>query len=311
MRRNAVVGALYMIGTALMFASAFVATKYTVGVVPPRLAAALRFALAGLALHGLLAVRGYGAPVQRRDWSGLAFLGVTGIFAYHALFFWALQFTTASLSALLVPTTIPIATVLLARLLHKELLGTRRLLGIALACAGALLAVGQRGAVVVVNGLRGELALLVAVACFSFYTVFGQALVARYGAIRTTAHATTIGTALLAVIAWPEWYLVYQIPKTAWLVIAFMGVGSSAAGLVWYYRGGELLGAAKAAVFLYLVPLFTVVLSVLLLNENVSLWQLLGGAIIVLGVIVVQSVGRVEHIKQISAQIEHRSAGDL
>lgn len=311
MRRDTVVGGLYMIGTAFMFASAFVATKYTVGVVAPTLAAALRFLFAAVALHGLLAVRGYGSPVERRDWPGLMFLGVTGIFAYHALFFWALQFTTASLSALLVPTTLPIATVVLAHLLHKEMLGRQRLFGIALACVGALLALRQPGVVIAAgDGWHGELALLAAVVCFGLYTVIGQRLVGRYGALRTTAHATTFGTALLVLGAWPEWSTLAQVPTAVWLVLLFMGFGSSAAGLVWYYRGGELLGAGKAAVFLYLVPLFTVALSVILLKENVSSWQFLGGLVIIVGVFIVQRGGSAAAEAQSVQKSEQSVAGD-
>src|SRR5690554_5279480 len=47
-------GSLYMVGTAVMFASAFVATRYTVGAAPPLLAAALRFTVAAAALAAFL-----------------------------------------------------------------------------------------------------------------------------------------------------------------------------------------------------------------------------------------------------------------
>ena len=67
-----------------------------------------------------------------------------------------------------------------------------------------------------------------------------------------------------------------------------MGVGSSGLGLVWNYRGGALLGPGRAAGFLYLVPLFAVTGSVLLLGESVYPRQLLGGAFIVLGVLLAQ-----------------------
>src|SRR5690625_1581458 len=121
-------GSLYMVGTAVMFASAFVATKYTVDTVPPMLAAALRFTVAALVLSVFTAVQGRarkttdkdfrpgdgrdsaGRPMVPSDRWRIALLGVLGIFAYHALFFWALQFTSASLSALIVPTTLPLAT---------------------------------------------------------------------------------------------------------------------------------------------------------------------------------------------------------
>src|SRR5690606_35964399 len=230
-------GSLYMVGTAIMFASAFVATRYTVGAAPPLLAAALRFTVAAAALAAFLGAqrrgcrpggspnarpRGRSADGREGDSGRLAamapgdrarivVLAVLGVFAYHALFFWALQFTPASLSALIVPTTLPLAPGLMARAVLGERLGPYPLAG-------------------------------VAVACFAAYSVLGYAPVARYGALRVTTYATVVGAALLWVAAVREWAALPHVPAGAWAAIAFMGVGSSGLGLVWTYRGGALLG---------------------------------------------------------------------
>ncbi len=131
-----------------MFASAFVATKYTVGSVPPLLAAALRFTAAAVVLSAFLATqvrarRSGLEPIRPSDRLRVVILGLLGIFAYHALFFWALQFTSASLSALIVPTTLPLATALMARVILGEPLGPYGLAGVAVATVGVALAVGR------------------------------------------------------------------------------------------------------------------------------------------------------------------------
>lgn len=297
-------GSFYMVGTAIMFASAFVATKYTVDTVAPSLAAALRFAVAAVALASFATVQSRVAtnahervqllPTDR--WR-IVLLGVLGIFAYHALFFWALQFTSASLSALIVPTTLPLATAVLARAMLGERLGPYAGAGIAIATVGVLLAIGQApdvsaetiaAAGTSLPALAGPAALLLAVVCFAAYSVIGYGPVARLGALRTTTYATCVGAVLLALVALPEWGSLPEVPAGAWAAIVFMGVGSSGLGLVWHYRGSALLGPGRAAGFLYLVPLFAVSGSVVLLGESVGTWQLVGGACIVLGVILVQ-----------------------
>src|SRR5690606_32281839 len=70
------------------------------------------------------------------DRARIVVLGVLGVFAYHALFFWALQFTPASLSALIVPTTLPLATALTARAVLGERLGPYTLAGAGAAAGG-------------------------------------------------------------------------------------------------------------------------------------------------------------------------------
>src|SRR5690606_7638247 len=73
------------------------------------------------------------AAMAPGDRARIVVLGVLGVFAYHALFFWALQFTPASLSALIVPTTLPLATALMARAVLGERLGPYTLAGVAVA----------------------------------------------------------------------------------------------------------------------------------------------------------------------------------
>lgn len=335
-QRDTLRGSLYMVGTAVMFASAFVATKYTVGSVPPLLAAALRFTAAAVVLSAFLATqvrarRSGLEPIRPSDRLRVVILGLLGIFAYHALFFWALQFTSASLSALIVPTTLPLATALMARVILGEPLGPYGLAGVAVATVGVALAVGRapetaaRGpavgtdaaapalgtdalgwtgadgagvmdtasvAAATMPAWAGPVVLLVAVVCFAAYSVLGYRPVARYGALRTTTYATVVGAVLLWVAAGREWGALPHVSGGAWAAIVFMGVGSSGLGLVWHYRGGALLGPGRAAGFLYLVPLFAVTASVFLLGEAVHLWQLVGATFIILGVVLVQRRGR-------------------
>lgn len=303
-------GNLYMVGTAVMFASAFVATKYTVDTVPPMLAAALRFIVAAVVLSVFAArqarlktdlsppgPQGTGRPVEPPDRWRIPLLGLLGIFGYNSLFFWALQFTSASLSALIIPTTLPLMTALLARVMLGESLGPYSVAGVAVATVGVVLAIGQgpAGAEQVngpggaaLAGLVGPAALLAAVVCFAAYSVIGYGPVKRYGALRTTTYATVIGAALLSVTAASEWSALPTVSAGAWAAIVFMGAGSSALGLVWHYHGVALLGPGRAAGFLYLVPLFAVSGSVVWLGEAVRGWQLGGAVFIVLGVALVQ-----------------------
>src|SRR5690606_17350366 len=176
---------------------------------------------------------------------------------------------------------------LMARAVLGERVGPYTLGGVAVATAGVALAAGP-SADTASAGWLGPALLLVAVACFVAYSVLGYAPVARYGALRVTTYATVVGAALLWVAAVREWAALPHVPAGAWAAIAFMGVGSSGLGLVWNYRGGALLGPGRAAGFLYLVPLFAVTGSVLLLGESVYPRQLLGGGFIVLGVLLAQ-----------------------
>jgi drug/metabolite transporter (DMT)-like permease len=75
-----------------------------------------------------------------------------------------------------------------------------------------------------------------------------------------------------------------RLTLTGWLGIAFLGVFCSGLAYIFWYDALQNIPASQAGVFLYLEPLVTVVVAALILSEPLILAALLGGAIILLGV---------------------------
>ena len=68
------------------------------------------------------------------------------------------------------------------------------------------------------------------------------------------------------------------------LALGFVGVFGSALAFVWFYEGVRALGPARAAVFINLVPVAAIALGVLLLGEPLELSMLVGGALVIGGI---------------------------
>jgi len=143
-------------------------------------------ALAGLRVLGaaplLLAVAWHYDRVRPRlrDLPALALLGALGVFANQVLFILGLARTTATNAAILM-VSVPVLAVGVAALLRIERLGPRRLLGVALAVAGALVlldpgrlhlgpGVALGNALILTNGL-----------CYATFLVLQRPLLARPG----------------------------------------------------------------------------------------------------------------------------------
>ena len=73
-------------------------------------------------------------------------------------------------------------------------------------------------------------------------------------------------------------------PSGAWAAFAFLGFLGTGVAFVWFYQGVQRLGPARTAVFVNLVPVFAIALGVLLLGERVDASMLIGGAIVIAGV---------------------------
>lgn len=70
-----------------------------------------------------------------------------------------------------------------------------------------------------------------------------------------------------------------------WIALLFLGIFGTAITLVLFYAGVRRIGAARASVFINLVPVFAVALGVAILHEPLDASMIVGGALVVGGIL--------------------------
>ena len=81
----------------------------------------------------------------------------------------------------------------------------------------------------------------------------------------------------------------WEVPVGAWVGLIGIGVISTAIAIQTFYAGTRRVGAAQAALISTVEPIYTITLAVLLFGETLTTVQLLGGALVIIGVIVAQT----------------------
>lgn len=282
------VGLLAALATVLFWASSFPLIRAAVAEFSPLPLAALRYAVAGLAMGAwLLLVPG--ARPQGREWRRLLLAASLGIVAYNLLLNSG-QRTVSAGAASFIANTAPVMTALLAVLLLGERLRVWAWPGMALSLAGVgLIAAAQPG------GLRfssGTLQILGSAACLALFFIVQRPLLARLGGLRTAAWTVALGGVLL--LPWLPTGLAQAQGASAgglWTVVA-LGLFPAALGYGCWAVAQAHYGAARAASFLYLVPPTATLMALGLLGERPSPQILLGGALALGGVIVVNRWGK-------------------
>lgn len=282
------IGLLAALATVLFWASSFPLIRAAVAEFSPLPLAALRYAVAGGAMGAwLLLVPG--ARPQGREWPRLLLAAGLGIVAYNLLLNSG-QRTVSAGAASFIANTAPAMTALLAVLLLGERLRVWAWPGMALSLAGVgLIAAAQPG------GLHlgaGALQILGSAACLAVFFIVQRPLLARLGGLRTAAWVIVLGGALL--LPWlPAGLAQAQQASTAgiWTVVA-LGLFPAALGYGCWAVAQAHYGAARAASFLYLVPPTATLMALGLLGERPSPQILLGGALALGGVIVVNRWGK-------------------
>ena len=68
------------------------------------------------------------------------------------------------------------------------------------------------------------------------------------------------------------------------LGLAYLGILATSIAFSWYYEGINTIGAAKAAIFINLVPVFAIIFGTVFLQESLTVITFLGGGLVILGV---------------------------
>jgi drug/metabolite transporter (DMT)-like permease len=276
-----------MVVMAVLWAGAFVVGKLSVSTVPPEMVTFLRFALAGVVLLGMMIAREKaGFRVARKDWALVLGLGATGIAAYNLLFFRGLHYAPSSDASMIIPTLNPFLTMLAAAPLLGERLTPRKLGGAAVSLFGQVLLFGGllRAAAGDPVRMKGDLIFLAAAFCWSAYSILGRKAALRFTPLGSTTWATLTG--LVMIIPFALWTYPGSTGYTGafWAEGIYLALGATVGAFLLWGWGLERLGAGRAAIFINLVPVFSVAMAVLFLGEQVSLLQGIAMVIVMCGV---------------------------
>jgi len=206
----------------------------------------------------------------------------------------ALLYTSAS-QAGMITSLMPLITAIAAGYYLKEIISRQLILGSGLAMIGAVwLSVQASTTLSAPNPMLGNLLELGAMFCAAGYTIVTRYLVDKYSALFITAIQAFIGAIFFFPFFIYEYFTVdmnFTIEAMSWLL--YLGVVVTLCGYGLYNFALTKIEASKAAMFVNLIPVFTLILAFLILGEKLSVSELIASATILAGVLVSQiSVNR-------------------
>jgi len=275
---------LYLV--AFFWGGTFVAGRSLSGVVDPVSAAFFRFAIASLLLLAITIKRESLPRINSKQLLVVLCLGSRGIFAYNLFFFFFLTLIAASRASLIIALN-PVFISLASVLLHRDPLPKRRLIGILLSVTGAVIVITQGQPLTVFeSGIgRGELLIFGCVLSWTLYSVIGKTAMKGLSPLVSVCYSSIAGTLLLLFVALMQGELTAaaSYPLTAQISLLYLGMFGTVIGFLWYFQGIQAIGPSRAAVFINFVPVNAVLLATLILGEPLSLSLITGGALVISG----------------------------
>jgi drug/metabolite transporter (DMT)-like permease len=247
--------------------------------------AILRYAVAAPGFAVLLVHAGGLPGLTRRDAARLAAAGLLVVVGYHVSLNLGTQSTTAGTAALIVALA-PGMTLAVTVALGLERAGRGLIAGLAVAFAGVVVVVllGAGGELSLANA-KGPLIVLGAPLSFALYNILLEPLLGRYDLLALTAALSLVGTLGLFPFVRPTTVeAVTAISAGDAALVLYLGVVCTLLGYAVWNVGLRGLGSTRSVSYTYAISPVAVAIGAVVLDEPVTVWLALGGALVLGGV---------------------------
>jgi drug/metabolite transporter (DMT)-like permease len=292
MSRKHITAYAEVIFAVVVWGASFIATKLALRDLSPVTVVWLRFSI-GVAILGAAAkIRHQVALPIKQDWLYLALLGFLGITFHQWLQSTGLKTVQASTTAWVVATS-PIFIAILSWIFLREKANWIQIIGIILGAVGVLFVVGDgdvRGLFTGQFGTPGDVLILVSALNWAVFSILSSRGLKKYQPTQMMFYVMTIGWLFTSVLFFMGRGLedIRNLTWTSLGGIGFLGIFCSGLAYIAWYDGLQALPATQIGAFLNLEPLVAVLVAWPILHESILLITLAGGAIILLGVRLVQ-----------------------
>lgn len=289
MSKSKLIPILEAIFSVVVWGGTFIATKIALKEASPATIVWLRFSMGVVILGVTVVLRKQFAWPEKSEWLYFALLGFIGVTFHQWLQATGLQTAKATTTAWIVATT-PVFIAILGWFALKEKLGWIQIGGIALAAFGVLLIVSKGNIPALFAGQEGtfgDVLIFISALNWAVYTILSRRELARHPAARMMFFVMLLGWLFTNIWIFgfgPGLSEISQLTSSGWGAVLILGIFGSGLAYIAYYDALQALPASQLGAFLNIEPLVTALLAAVMIGENITIISLVGGAVIIFGV---------------------------
>ena len=221
-----------------------------------------------------------------KDCLTMAGLGFLGLFMYSALYYYGIA-ELGSQEACILNYLWPMMIVIFACIILKERITVKKIFAMRMSCAGIVVLTLCSGGVSSGNRLFGIIACVTAAVCYGLFSVLNKKHSLNQNVTMMWIWFTTAVCSLVLSLIFENWQ---PIAGVQWLGIAWLGIVVNAvAYLLWAIALKGASDSAKIANLAYLVPFISIIISWLVLKEQITI-NAVFALVLIIGGILIQSI---------------------
>lgn len=289
-KRNNYIGLALALITVIIWSGNFIIARGLYKQIPPVSLAFYRWGLASVIIFFL----GYKKFIAEKNivlknWRYLFWVALMGITLFNTFIYVAGHTTSAINLALIGTTASPIFAIVISAVFLKEQITLMRLAGLSLCIAGVivLLSKGSMNTLLAFRFTAGDVWILLSAFVFSIYTVLVKKKPATISPV-TFLFVIFIGGTLLLM----PFFIIEKIVMPPvnwdwrlWGSILYLGIGASVISFFCWNSAIARIGSVRTALFGNLIPLFSTLEAVWLLEETITVIHLISGVLVITGLV--------------------------
>ncbi|WP_053956247.1 DMT family transporter [Inediibacterium massiliense] len=283
-----------LIVAVIFWGTSFATAKVGMGDLAPAHFLFLRIFFAAIAFFFILRrMEPEKRKLHKEDFPYMMYLGFMGFIGYFIVQYTALHFTS-TVNASLIVGIAPIIIAVYGTIFLKEELNIYRILGMMLCFIGilAIITKGQLGGLFKSKTLFGDFLMILDAGMMAAFSIGSKSILEKYDPFIAIAHINTASLVLLIpIILIPNSlspvsfiYVISKLSIKNILGALYLAITCTVIGYYGWYIGIKEIGASRTAVFNYINPLVTSIVSMVMFQEDLSIFTLLGGIGIIIGV---------------------------
>ena len=223
----------------------------------------------------------------RHNWKILTLLAILSVTNFSMFIYMALKSSTVT-NTVLINSMIPIFIVLVSWMGFKERITLRQAVGIAASLTGLMfiIAGGNLSTLLAVRFSKGDIWTISAGISWALYSVLLRKCPIEFNSRGFLA--TTIIIGIFFIFPFYIWEIstgkTMNITKASIGSIIYVALFASVLAYIFWNKAIQIIGANKTGIFIHLMPVFSIILAIIFLNEKLRGYHVKGSVLIFLGI---------------------------
>lgn len=287
---------LFLILTTAIWGSLYVVTRIALETVPPVTLLFFRYVVASLALYAVARQGRKLVPIRPQHRKPIFLIGATAYFLSVGAQIFGTKYAGPSVAALINAMN-PVFITFFAVVLLKEKLTLSKIVALLTTLTGAYVIMGGAKTT---GTLIGIVCSLFSVLLWSFSAIIVRRITQHYHAVTVTAYALFVATLFAFPASLAELAVVPHVrlfSMTNLLCVAYLGIICTALASILWNKSLSLVEASTCSLFYPIQPLTSVLLSIIVLNETLSLRFIMGALLIIGGILYATSAEKFSRLQ--------------